>query len=229
MDEILHWLTRNLADVPENDDWLSDRERDVLAGMRFAKRRNDWRLGRWTAKQAICAYQVRDDSLMSSLEIRAAADGVPEAFWDGAPGKVSISISHSNDRSLCVVGPPDFAVGCDMEQVEPREDNFVQDYFTPEEISFTRQAPAAERSMAVNLIWSAKEATLKALREGLRRDTRSILIRPGFWGQGSAWNTWTGNCLESSRIFYGWWRACDGYIYTMAADQPTSAPERLWI
>jgi 4'-phosphopantetheinyl transferase len=227
MNKILFWLTRNSADVPESDDWLSGGERGILAGMRFPKRRNDWRLGRWAAKQAICIYEVKNNPLLSSLEIRAAANGAPEAFWNGRPGTAAISISHSDDRSLCVVGPRDFVVGCDLERVELREDIFIRDYFTPDEISFCRQALPAERALSVNLIWSAKESVLKALREGLRRDTRSVFVRPDFGEREGAWNTWKGNCLETSRVFYGWWRSCDGYIYTLASDRVTSAPEPL--
>jgi hypothetical protein len=36
--------------VPAENDWLSAIEGVCLNSMRFAKRRNDWRLGRWTAK-----------------------------------------------------------------------------------------------------------------------------------------------------------------------------------
>jgi 4'-phosphopantetheinyl transferase len=228
MRTLLYWLTRNLADVPESNDWLSDHERGLLAGLRFPKRRNDWLLGRWTAKLAICAYQSGKVPVLSSLEIRAAVDGAPEAYWDGEPGKVSLSISHSNDQGFCIVGPPNFSLGCDLERIEPREDQFIEDYFTPEEIALCQNAPDP-KTLVTNLIWSAKESTLKALRQGLRRDTRSVLIRPNTWDREreGSWNTWTGHCLESSRTFCGWWRSRDGYIYTLASDQPTSCPEQL--
>jgi 4'-phosphopantetheinyl transferase len=227
MSEMLHWLVQSLPDITDNDDWLSEDERKILSRMRFPKRRSDWRLGRWTAKQAICAYQIKRNPALPSLEIRAASDGAPEAFWDdGSPG-VSISISHSKNRSLCVVGRRDISVGCDLEWVEAREDGLMQDYFSPEEIILTTQAPLAERDLMANLIWSAKETVLKVLRQGLRRDTRSICIRLDSFGRGEEWNTWTGRCTESSRDFSGWWRLCEGYVYTLAADQPTSSPKQL--
>jgi 4'-phosphopantetheinyl transferase len=228
MSEILYWLTQNFSDVPEDDDWLSEGERIILSGMRFPKRRNDWLLGRWAVKQAICAYQSRKDPVLSSLEIRAAADGAPEAFWNGEPGKVSISISHSNDRSLCVAGCPDFSVGCDLERIEQREIKFFEDYFAPEEIELVQKATTEEHTAAY-LIWSAKETVLKILRRGLRRDTRSVLIHPDFLGPEGSWNTWTGRCLESSRKFCGWWRTIDGYVHTLASDQPASSPRQLLV
>jgi 4'-phosphopantetheinyl transferase len=226
MSDTLYWLTRQLEDIPESDDWLSSAERDILAGFRFSKRRNDWRLGRWTAKQAICAYQSRRNPVLASIEICAAEDGAPEAFQSGEPGGVSISISHSNGHGFCVVGPPGFSVGCDTERIEPREVQFFRDYFTPEEIALLQNTPA-ERSLVAYMIWCAKESALKALRQGLRLDTRSVIVRPDFGEQEGSWNTWTGRCLDSPRTFRGWWRSLDGFIYAMTADQITSPPKQL--
>ena len=212
--------------VPANIDWLSEAERGILDRFRFPKRSNDWRLGRWTAKQAIRAYLSQHHFLLSSLEIRMADCGAPEPYLDGKTADVSISLSHSRDRSLCAVGPRDIEIGCDLEWVESREGNFAADYFTSEEISLLAHAPV-DGMIAVNLIWSAKETVLKILRLGLSRDTRSIIIRPGFSGCGNAWNPWAGRCLESSRAFHGWWRVCDGYIYTIGTDQPAIVPREL--
>jgi 4'-phosphopantetheinyl transferase len=226
MSEILYWLTQTLADVPEGNDWLSDGERAVLDGLRFPKRRNDWLLGRWTVKRAIREYQPHKDPALSSLEIRAAADGAPEAFRLGEPAAVSISISHSNNRSMCVVGSPEISVGCDLEQIEQQEIKFFEDYFAPEEIALLQNA-SAERNLVAYLIWSAKETILKILREGLRRDTRSVLIRPDLSGTENSWRTWTGQCLETSRTFSGWWRSCDDYVYSLAAGTPASFLEQI--
>ncbi len=228
MSEILCWLFQTLTDVPEGEEWLSGGERAVLAGLRFSKRRNDWLLGRWTAKRAICLYQSRKNPNLSSLEIRAADDGAPEAFWEGEPAKVSFSISHSNARCVCAAGPPDLPLGCDLELIEQRDIGFFGDYFASEEMALLQASPA-EANLVAYLIWSAKESVLKALREGLRRDTRSVLIQPEFPGPESAWNPWTGRCLESSRIFYGWWRAFDGYVLTLASGHPTSLPKQLFV
>ena len=52
----VYWLEQSAADVPAEDEWLSESERTVLAGLRFPKRRADWRLGRWTAKCAAAGY-----------------------------------------------------------------------------------------------------------------------------------------------------------------------------
>jgi 4'-phosphopantetheinyl transferase len=229
MSETLYWLSQSLADVPEGNDWLSDHERSTLAGLRFSKRRNDWRLGRWTAKQAIRSCLLKKDLSLSSLEIRVTDNGAPEAFRDNAPAGVSLSISHSNNQSLCAVGPLDGAIGCDLEQLDIREESIVTDYFTPEEIALCRRMLESEKALIVNLIWSAKESALKILREGLRRDTRSIRIDPDFNRQEGDWNVWTGYCLKTSNVFNGWWRSCDGFVYTLGSNRPTSSPKQIML
>jgi len=217
MFELLTLHTQDLTEVPESEYWLSAGERDVLAGLRFPKRRNDWRLGRWTAKQAISAFlRLEPGADLSLFEIRAAADGAPEVFLRNKTAGVTISISHAGGRSFCAAGPPGAALGCDIEQLEPRGKLLTKDYFTPEEIEM---ASARENEILIaNLIWSAKESVLKALREGLRRDTRDISIRPDLSrldGQENGWQTWTGRCRRTSREFHGRWRSDSRFVYTV--------------
>ena len=219
MFEFLALCTQDLPDVPENDSWLSTGEREVLAGLRFQKRRNDWRLGRWTAKRAISAFlKFAPDADLSQFEIRAASDGAPEVFVRNEPAVVAISISHAGGRSFCVAVPPGMATGCDIEQLEPRSELLAADYFTPEESELVRASAPENNILVTNLIWSAKESVLKAIREGLRRDTRSIRIQPDLSGaaeQVNGWSRFTGLCRQTSREFHGYWRADSRFVYTV--------------
>ena len=219
MFEHLILCTQNFSDVPESDGWLGDGEREVLAGLRFQKRRNDWRLGRWTAKQAIRAFLRLDpDADLTLFEIRAAADGAPEVFLRNEPAGVAISISHAGGRSFCAAGPSGTALGCDIEQLEPRGELLAADYFTPEEAAFVRKADPKNKVLVTNLVWSAKESALKALREGLRRDTRDISVQPELSAEAereNCWNRWTGRCRQTSREFHGLWRADPRFVYTL--------------
>ena len=218
MFELLILRIQDLADAPENDGWLSAGEREVLSGLRFPKRRNDWRLGRWTAKQAILFFlRLERDADLSLFEIRAAADGAPEAFLRNEPAGVTISISHAGGRSFCAAGPPGAALGCDIEKLEQRGELLTADYFTPEETELVRKAAPENEILVTNLVWSAKESVLKALREGLRRDTRDISIRPDFAGQENGWSRWTGRCRKTSREFHGRWRADSRFVYTVTS------------
>jgi 4'-phosphopantetheinyl transferase len=196
--------------------------------MYFEKRRRDWKLGRWTAKRAALSYLGlgSEPSHFTKLEIIAAADGAPEAFLDGQSAHVSLSISHSAGTAFCLIGAPGIALGCDLEQIQPREPNFAADYFTEEEVGFLERGPAADRPLLTNLIWSSKESALKALRQGLRRDTRSIQVRlPAPRQEG--WNPLTAIDLESARTFHGWWLVQDNQVQTVATDLATTPPIRV--
>lgn len=227
MKESLGWLLQHLEDVPEGDDWLAEGERRVSDALRFAKRRRDWRLGRWTAKRALLGFLATPGLEPASLEVRAAADGAPEAVQNGVPLPVALSISHSGPCGLCAVAAAPLLLGCDIERLEERGESLVRDYFTPGETAYCLGASGEAGILRANLVWSAKESVLKALREGLRRDTRSVEVIAGPEADGGCrgWKRWTGSCLESGRRFHGWWRAREGYVLTLASDRETFPEE----
>jgi len=227
MDECPRYLVQNLADVPVGEDWLSQKEQALNCSMHFAKRRNDWRLGRWTAKQAYRLYQSDRTLSMREIDVVASEDGGPDIFIGIDPAPVSISISHSHDRGFCAIAPDKLSVGCDLEWMEYESPGFFDDYFRAEEMRLCREAPAPVKPFAEYLIWSAKESCLKVLREGLRRDTRSVSIEVDFKVETGSWNTWSGQCIETASIFHGWWRHEDRFVYTVAANRPIHVPEKL--
>ncbi len=236
----MYWLTQKLVDVPETDDWLTHNEIICLNKLRFPKRRADWRLGRWTAKRALAAYfqqqaksdlrtthvlnldtpnaQVRLYWTTNQIEIRAATDGAPEAFVQNQPVLLGISLSHRDEIGFCAINPFRLAVGCDVEKVEPHSANFVTDYFTTEEQKFVAQAPEQDRYWLATLIWSAKESALKALRQGLRLDTRSVVVDLDKKNESEDWNPLTVRYTETARTLDGWWRRKDEYVQTIIAE-----------
>src|SRR6201997_3604451 len=171
------WLTQTEKDVPPTNDWLCPEEIACLNSFRFAKRRSDWRLGRWTAKQAIaaCLYWPAFPGLLAEIEIRATPSGAPEALLPGLTTPLSFSISHRAGKSMCAVSPVRMRLGCDLEVVEERSQAFATDYLTAAEQAFLGRAAHEDRPGLLALLWSAKESALKALGEGVRRDTRSVV------------------------------------------------------
>jgi 4'-phosphopantetheinyl transferase len=219
------WLVQSLSDIPDDECWLSPCERSTLARLRFSKRRDDWRLGRWTAKRAIQeSTPIYGSTDLSAIEIRAASDGAPEAFLNGHPALLSISLSHSHGLGFCVVGPRDISLGCDLELIEPRTLDFIEDYFTAEEIDSLKSMDADPKAVFATVIWSAKESALKVLREGLRRDTRDVVVRYDGEADSKGWNPWIASCTGSAHGFTGWWRHWNGYIQAVAADRKTAQP-----
>jgi 4'-phosphopantetheinyl transferase len=245
----MYWLQQTQADVPLEDDWLSASEVIFLSGMRFAKRRADWRLGRWTAKCATAVYLnlLRDPEALAEIEIRSSPSGAPEVSWLEQPAPVAISLSHRHRTALCAIAPLGTDLGCDLEMVEPHSDAFIADYFTAEEQALISRASAAVRARLVALLWSAKESALKALRMGLRLDTRCVVVSfldglldelgaPGDEQSGSTEETafpslgnWRPLQVRHghSQVFQGWWQSAGNMLQTLVAAPPPACPIRL--
>ena len=245
----LFWLTQSLGDVPLHDEWLSRGERTHLERLRFPKRRSQWRLGRWTAKCALLRVAHARSGWPSEtipsgvpktpqaertafeefakIDIRPAADGAPEIFVRDERLPIALSISHRDEIGMCVIGPLHCAVGCDVELIEHRSGAFIADFLALEEQRMVTQASAADRARISTLIWSAKESALKALRQGLRLDTRSVIVDlapVAVRGDSpQAWHPLTVRYEESRRQFQGWWRQQGEYVQSVVA-APASGP-----
>jgi len=221
----LYWLEQKEADVPTSNQCLSPWEIVRLDSFRFPKRRADWRLGRWTAKQALAAALNLDcdNTALTNIEIRPALSGEPEVFLDNERAPVSISISHREGRAMCALARSDVRVGCDLEAIEFHGDAFVADYFTPEEQQAIASASGRDRERIVSLLWSAKESALKALHEGLRLDTRTVMacfdcesLNTQGWG--------SLRVRYGCDTFMGWWQETDRLVRTIVADVASDAP-----
>jgi 4'-phosphopantetheinyl transferase len=232
---MIYWLVQSSADCPfESDEWLSTTERERYAAFTVPKRRHDWLLGRWTAKRLLQAALRQETGRSVPLYdwvIRAEADGAPEVSVPhqlrNLPGldTLTLSISHSGDHALCAVsfGSGKSLLGADIERVEARDEAFVRDFFTEAEQAQVAQASAALRPRLVTAIWSGKEAALKALRLGLRADTRAVscVLEPGEPFPRS----WTPFRLEwhdrPVPTLFGWWRMLNAeYVLTLVTDEP---------
>jgi len=223
----VYWIEQTEANVPADDEWLIPGEAACLQRLRFAKRRADWRLGRWTAKRAAAAYLKMQGS-PAALEIRAAPSGAPDVLFRSTPADVTISISHRAGRAVCAVARPGAAVGCDLEIVEPRSDAFAADYFTPEEQSLVARA-GADRYGLLALLRSGKESALKALRVGLRLDTRCLSVRPVDAQDSSVGAIWHPLQVDvsSGEILHGWWQRAGEIVRTLVAAPVARPPAQI--
>ena len=236
---VIEWFIQRAADDPmvaagvPPRELLSASETTVFNNLHSAKRRKDWLLGRWTAKRVVQAAAVKSGAGRPAdreISILAAKDGAPDV-WLGEEGRLSradfnISISHSGDIALCAaVTPAAHQLGADIELIEPRSPRFVEDFFTAEEQESVIQAPADSGDCLITAIWSGKEAALKAVRQGLRLDTRTVncsfptSLQSCAYGQESVdwipfaiqWHYNTGYPQLN-----GWWRLWQGFILTLS-------------
>ncbi len=106
---VIHWLLQSLDDCPDTlrgdatPAWLSAAEQARLHGFKVEKRRRDWLLGRWTAKNLVQRYLAQttgETVALDAIFIGADADGAPYASYKGRLA-VSLSISHSHGMAFC--------------------------------------------------------------------------------------------------------------------------------
>lgn len=246
----VYWLEQTGTDVPAGNHWLGASEAMRLERMRFAKRRADWRLGRWAAKHALALHlnlPLHPVSL-ARIEIRPEPSGAPEVFLDGQSAALTISLTHRDGRAACAVAPFATALGCDLELIEPRSDAFIADYFTAEEQALVARAPAVDRPRLLALLWSGKESALKALRTGLRLDTRCVIVtlvgeapqdpnrktcvaQEGTGARTPAapmlhvngWRPLIVRCFNG-QVFYGWSQHAGDLVRTVVAAPPPDSP-----
>jgi 4'-phosphopantetheinyl transferase len=197
---------------------LAPEELERCDSLRVPKRRRDWLLGRWTAKHLLQSYLAEQGTplLLDEILISASPEGAPYAsrLRPSGPERLplSLSISHSGDFSFCAlaVAPP-VSVGADVETIEPRPASLAEQFFTPSELSAVLARPDAERDGWITLVWSAKEAFLKCIREGLRVDTRAIAVElPGSPADAGHWRalnvTPRPGLVAAGSVYRSWWR-----------------------
>ncbi|MGC1452631.1 MAG: 4'-phosphopantetheinyl transferase superfamily protein [Candidatus Sulfotelmatobacter sp.] len=222
----IYWLEHAEPDVPTTNEWLNPNEAIRLGGLHFAKRRADWRLGRWTAKHAVaaCLDLPTDLPALANLEIRAASSGAPEVFLDDQALDLAISLSHSAGTALCTVAPAATTFGCDLETIEPHSAAFVADYFTDAEGALIHQTSVEARPLLLALLWSGKESALKALRLGLRLDTRCMCVSFDdhlllLTANPDGWRPLRVR-YSGTPMFEGWWRVQDRSVRTIVSNCP---------
>lgn len=212
---VVRWVCVDAAGVPAGDGWLHPAERAVAAALARPRRRDDWRLGRFAAKVLLASVLDTDPARISVL---AAADGAPDAYVDAQPAPVSVSITHRAGRAVAAAAWLPARVGCDLELVEPRSDAFVATWLAASEQRAVEALGEPARSVAVNAVWTAKEAALKVVREGLRVDPRSVAVDPVGGALGGGWLPGHVTLAGPAAVFEVCTRRLDGFVLSMCAD-----------
>jgi 4'-phosphopantetheinyl transferase len=196
---------------------------------KIPKRQNEWISSRIITKKLISQILTSGTFGFTNICIRKETGGRPYIFMDGQ-GRLGggFSLSHSNGFVFCGYSPS-FALnyGLDLEKIEERKLEFIEDYFTPQEIEKYIQTGSDHKNDYTTLIWSAKEATLKALGKGLAIDTRKVEVipldgKPEFEG----WNSC--DVVINSGVEKGYkvlWQETGGFIRTISF--PAGEPVRL--
>ncbi|MCB9679701.1 MAG: SDR family NAD(P)-dependent oxidoreductase [Alphaproteobacteria bacterium] len=145
------------ADASEDPGpWLSADELAEVQARGTDRRQRDRIAGRIAAKRALAALTG-----VPPLEmvVRTAESGEPIAEVPGWP-TARVSVSHREGHAVAAAVSHG-RIGVDLERVEPRSESFVQMWLSPEEQAL------APSPLEQTLVWSAKEAVLKALGTGM--------------------------------------------------------------
>ncbi|HEX7111331.1 MAG TPA: 4'-phosphopantetheinyl transferase superfamily protein, partial [Mizugakiibacter sp.] len=189
-------------------------------------------------------HRGADRSALAAL--LAAYLGVPAAtlvFVAGPHGKpalapphdrLSFSWSHGGAYALAAVGCG-VDLGVDLEQVRPRPRalELAERYFAAEEATALHALPDdAARTQAFFVLWTAKEAVLKALGRGLAFGPARVAFalqagraRPlAFAGEAAPAGAWQLHALAPAGGYVGAvaWRGGPRRVSTFAADAPIS-------
>jgi phosphopantetheine--protein transferase-like protein len=112
----------------------------------------------------------RQDGLSAAdIEILADDDGAPRV----RPLAVEVSISHTTGYAAAAAAK--MPVGIDIEQISERDPALARHFLSADERTLLPSLLGGG-SAGLTGMWALKEATLKALRLGLRLPPRSVVI-----------------------------------------------------
>lgn len=213
------WAEKSLQEIPS---FFSPLELEKLAGLLVPKRRTEWLHGRRVAKQLLCnCFPLLAGNDPTKISVLNAPSGAPYfADANGMALPLALSLSHRAGWAACAITDhPDLSLGIDLECIEPRADSFVDTFFTDDEIAFTGSLNGKQRDLWITLVWSLKEAVLKALGQGLRLDTRAVQVQPPatFAPAEAGWQPVGVTCAQSAPSHWSaWFMRRDDLLITLA-------------
>ncbi|KAF0112025.1 MAG: 4'-phosphopantetheinyl transferase [Chloroflexi bacterium] len=182
--QMINWIFLKNSDVRfqeciENPEgYFDSTELDEYRKFIVPKRKMEWLISRMLVKQLVASSFDPPLTLSPRLiTIRKMSSGVPYVEIDKS-GRVGwLSLSHSNGGVFAAFSRKESQhFGVDLEFIEERSPQLIADYFTDSESRQVNSSQGEDINFHANLIWSAKEAFLKAIEKGLQLDTRCIEI-----------------------------------------------------
>lgn len=165
-----------------------------------------WRMGEMDAYQLLAELLRAEAGVASLPELAHKETGKP---WFPDFPRLHFSLSHSGGLSLCALGERE--VGCDIELVRPRKENFPAYVLGGRELRWFEDR--GSRWEDFYALWTLKEARGKCTGEGLVlpvRDMAVPLLEPGESGELDGFvftalggETWRGALCEKLPMDHG--------------------------
>jgi len=164
--------------VEKPERYFDAKELDEYRKFIVPKRKIEWLTSRMVCKQIVASSF--DPPIKFSprlIAIRKLPNGVPYVEIEGS-GRVGwLSLSHSKNGVFVAFSQKEEChFGIDLEYIEERSPQLISDFFTDAESQWVNSSQGQGKTFLANLIWSAKEAFLKAIEKGLQMDTRCVEI-----------------------------------------------------
>ncbi len=162
------------------DKYFSLEEKAEYSRFKVLKRQFEWICSRIISKKLINQILKGEKINFPDIRIQKEETGQPYIYITGQ-GRLEgrFTLSHSNGFVFCGYSPAkELIFGFDLEKIEARSLEFVQDYFTPREIELYQALEGKDKDEYTTMVWSAKESVLKTLGLGLSIDTRKVEIIP---------------------------------------------------
>lgn len=153
---------------------LGPEERQRWARLRSEDARRRFLGGRVLARYALSAVAGRP---LAAWRVRTAPDGRPEP--EPPSDGLHFNLSHTDGMVTCLVASGR-SCGVDVEAAEAGPDavRHLPRYFAPAERAALDGVPTGERPARVAAYWVLKEAYLKAVGTGLRRELAGFSFSP---------------------------------------------------
>jgi phosphopantetheine--protein transferase-like protein len=211
------------------DKYFSLEEQAEYSRFKVIKRQFEWIYSRIISKKMIHQIFEIEKLNLPNIRILKEETGQPYIYITGQ-GRLEgkFSLSHSTGYVFCGYSSlKELIFGLDLEKIEERSIEFVQDYFTSREIELYKSLDGNDKKEYTTMVWSAKESVLKTLGLGLAIDTRKVEIIPSDDSSRlTGWNSCSvglENNMNLNMVVY--WQKIDGFIRTICL--PEDVPFRL--
>lgn len=172
---------------------LDAQERERAARFKFAAPRNQFVISRAALRRALGCYLGLD---ARQVRFRTAANGKPELAAnpdepmserqsehlfssDLSCSDLRFNLSHTEGVTVFAIAR-DRQVGIDVERIRADTNalELAERFFSPPEVQWLREQPAAEQIPAFFTCWTGKEAYIKAHGKGLSLSLSSFGVLP---------------------------------------------------
>jgi 4'-phosphopantetheinyl transferase len=167
-------------------------------------------------------------STPGSLEFRYGEQGKPSLAPEQNPAKLRFNLTHSHDLAILAVAS-DREVGVDVEHLRDNIEfeMLAARYFSPLEAEPLASLEGNELKRQFFRIWTAKEAYIKAIGQGLQIPLDQFDVAVGSEQQPNLLETRHAP-EEQDRWSLHSFDCGDDYLGTLAIEKPASSP-RFWL